>query len=125
MSFRFRSPWDPPAEYRLPSDYDFDPVSGFQPGQAEPIATLIARYQAGDITVGRPLVADDEYPMDSYPDSFDVMDRMLDLSERSDGSAQEPGNSVSSDSQAAEQPLGDAQAAADNPGETEIAPKDS
>ena len=95
MDFKFRGYWDPPAEWRFPADYDFNPVPGFQPGQSEPISTLIARYQAGDRSIGRPLVADDEYPMDSYPDSFDVMDRMLDLSERSGGSAQEPGNSVS------------------------------
>lgn len=104
-----------PAKLKL--GYSFDPVPGFQEHLSESVEVLLRRYASGDISVGAALYADDVYPFDSVPDAFDVMDEMANISERSN--QERTGNSVFSDSVGAEQPLGNAQAPADNPGNTE------
>lgn len=103
----------------LPSDYDFAEMEGFQPGQSEPIEVLIRRLSRGDTTVIAEAVTDDEYPFDSYPDSFEIMDKINEMSERSSQAKQQP-DSESSASEEPEQPIGDAQGSTDKPGDSEI-----
>lgn len=105
----------------LPLDYDLAPMEGLQHHQSESISALLARLTRGDTTVLVDVLDDEDYPFDSHVDSFDVMDRMNEMSERL-SQEQTNGNSESLASEAAEQPLGNAQAADDKPGDSEIAP---
>lgn len=105
----------------LPKGYDLAPMEGLQHHQSESITTLLARLTHGDTTVVADVLDDDQYPFDSHVDSFDVMDQLNEMSERL-SKQQTHDNPESSSSEAAEQPLGDAQAADDKTGDSEIAP---
>lgn len=89
--------------------------------QSESIECMMSRLLSGDTSVVGDVYDDDEYPFEEISDRFDRFDEADRISERfSQATGQE--SSVSSDSQAPEQPIGNAQGAEDNPGETETPP---
>ena len=117
----FKTHYGKYARRGLPSGYDIAPCPGLQHHQSECISILLSRLTHGDTTVLADVLDDDDYPFDSHLDTFDVMDQMNEMSERL-SEEQTKDNPESSSSEAAEQPQGNAQAADDKTGDSEIAP---